>query len=388
MVAALVLAGCADSKPSAGTRADEPPLVFIDTVEVGGALADGPYAFGSVTAAAVLADGERWALADGTAQEVHLFSLAGSHLRVVGRRGGGPGEHRALHGIGARSDGGFCTWDAVSTRVTHFAREGEVVSTATADLAEMQSILPEFVGFFPDCSFVLLDKPPTMGMRVLPEGMRRDTIRLALFSAGGSMERILLHDETPDYWFRNRGDSWARVRPIFGEEVVAFVRGDELWVGRTGELSWSRIALNGTDRGRAALEFVPRSASDAQIERERTRRVEAVRTWGGRTPTGPNDAIWIAAGNERRGIREVAVRRTMPQYDMVVVGLDRSLWVRRFPAPEETTATWLLLDSALVSVGSTTMSRDDVVVAGSLDVAVVKSVDSIGAPVVRLLRRR
>lgn len=199
---------------------------------------------------------------------------------------------------------------------------------------------------------------------------------------------MLLHHETPLYWFRNRGDSWARVRPIFGEDVVAFTQGSVLWVGQTGELKWSRVDLGGTDRGEVALESVPRDVSDDQIVLERRRRLEAVRNWGGLTPQSPNDVIGIVAANEREGIQEVGVRRTMPEYDMVVVGVDRSLWIRLFPGPEETTATWLLFDSAMVNVGSTRFPRDEAIVAASLDVAVVKTVDSLGAAVVRLLHRR
>ena len=71
-------------------------------LRIGGAL-DGPLAFTSVYGSFRLADG-RIAVADGSSNEVRLFSSRGAFIRSFGRRGQGPGEFNHLWALNRSAD--------------------------------------------------------------------------------------------------------------------------------------------------------------------------------------------------------------------------------------------------------------------------------------------
>lgn len=121
-------------EPSDGIGIDAPLLPFADMVTLGGAAAEGAEAFGLVQSVALVADETQIAIADGQTQELHLFAVTGEHLRTFGGRGGGPGEHRAIREVWGVRDGGLCTWDVQTPRVTRFGNSGEVISSSPVDL--------------------------------------------------------------------------------------------------------------------------------------------------------------------------------------------------------------------------------------------------------------
>jgi len=167
LVAVLFLTGC--TSPDGGGAV---PLAGPDSLTqwaaVGGMRATGPLALGSIAAAAVLVEPTRFAVVDGQTQEVLLIAHDGQYLGAVGRKGAGPGEHRALRAIHGTPDGGFCTWDAQFSRVTRFGPDGGVRGSGRADLSSFDRIVPTFVGFFRDCSFVLRDGASAMDLQGQP----------------------------------------------------------------------------------------------------------------------------------------------------------------------------------------------------------------------------
>jgi hypothetical protein len=364
---AIVVAGaCDDRSPGAGTGPDLPMLAFRDTVTIGGASAQGAAAFGSIVAAALLSDDAGLVVADGQTQELHVFSLAGDHLRRFSGRGGGPGEHRAVHDVWGAADGGVCTWDIQTTRVTHFDAHGQVVGSGRADLDDMEAIRPSFAGFFDDCGFVLEDERSTMGMRGVPEGMRRDTVRFVRYRSDGSAQRTLLRRPDAETWFRNRDGGWGPVRLVFGEALFGFPRGREFWVGTSDEPGWTRLDMAGDTLGQLVLPYEPRRATAKDVERERDRRVGEVVASHRLLPGFPDMSERIAQ-SRREAIAAVAARN--------------------YPRPSESDATWFLLDSTNTRRGELALARSDSIVAGSPGTVLVKSRDSMDAALIRILRR-
>lgn len=364
-----------------------PLLELTDTVTIGGATAEGPYAFGSIVAAALLDDGRRIVVADDQTEELHLFDLSGRHLMSLGGRGGGPGEHRALRSVRATSGGGFCTWDVQVSRATRFASDGRVVSTATADLDGFEAFLPSLIGFFDECAFVLRDRRSPMGMRDEPEGMRRDTVRFVLFDRSGLQVRTLARLPGAEYWFRNRGGSWGRVQPIFGEELFGVTLARTLWVGLSERALWRRFDRSGDTLDAVDLEHRPRTATDLEIAAERERLLGGVEAGPGLARIDGGDVAERFAEAERAGIREVTARDRIPAYDALVAGV-AGLWVRRHPRPAESEGTWLFVDPSGAPVGRLRLPRDEHVLDGSDRVVLVGTTDELDAPVLRILVRR
>lgn len=231
--AASILTACSGEDPSSASPGleDLPQLTFAATATIGGYQAEGVFALGTVHAATLLPESDQFAVVDGSTQEIHIFTSLGIHVRSFGGRGGGPGESQALRQVSPRADGGLCTWDVQQIRVTEFDGLGEVVGTGRADLSDMESIRPAFVGFLDDCSFVLRDRRDTMGMKEEPEGMRRDTLRFVLFSSHGEPMRDVATVLDAETWFKNRDGGWGQVQPILGNESFGFVLGRRLWFG-------------------------------------------------------------------------------------------------------------------------------------------------------------
>lgn len=209
MAGALGVLACEGAPREQAPTADVRWLVFQDVTSIGGSAAEGPAALGSLRAAALLPGQERFVVADGQTQDLHLFDLNGRHVRLVGGRGGGPGEHRAIEALWGAEDGGFCTWDVQAGRITRFGPDGSVVATGLADFDGLESILPSFEGFFRDCRFVLRDQPSTIQMRNVPEGIRQDTVSFVLFEANGRQIRTLATIPDAEHWFKNRDENWG-----------------------------------------------------------------------------------------------------------------------------------------------------------------------------------
>jgi len=92
----LVLVGCGQacgSGPSESGGVFEiealPHMRVVERTVLGGFETEGPDALGKVNSIAVLAEHDAIAVADGTSQEILLFSLDGELLGTTGGRGGG-----------------------------------------------------------------------------------------------------------------------------------------------------------------------------------------------------------------------------------------------------------------------------------------------------------
>ena len=375
---------CEGTPPEQGATADIRSLLFQDVTSIGGSSAEGPEALGSIRAAALLPSQERFVVADGQTQHLHIFDFTGRHVRRIGGRGGGPGEHRAIGALWGAEDGGFCTWDAQAGRITRFGPEGSVVATGVAELDGLESILPSFEGFFGDCRFVLRDQPSTMEMRDVPEGMRQDTVRFVLFGPDGRQVRTLIRVPDAEHWFKNRNQNWGQVQLIFGEQLFGFPHGDEFWFGVSHRPLWTRLDLQGRVLGHLEFERPHRTVSGVQVREERERRIGEVRVPRVNLPPGLLDQM---EESQREGLRAAPARSSVPVYDFIVPGADGGFWFREHPLPSDSVSIWTFVDSLRGEVGSTPLPRDATILSGTEDLVLIGTEDEIGAPVLRVLKR-
>lgn len=131
-------------------RVPEQPRLHIGSVD------DDATSLFRVTDAMRLRDG-RILIADGGARELKFFDAGGTHLRLIGREGDGPGEFRGLHRIAELDDGRIAALDILLRRVTVFSPDGRLDHT--------RPVASEF------------DEP---GVRPLPEGLLADGTLVAI----------------------------------------------------------------------------------------------------------------------------------------------------------------------------------------------------------------
>ena len=392
----IALLGCGESPNVTPPGLDPealPALTPVERTVLGGAGAEGPTAFGSVTAVALLPGGGAVAVADGMPEEIRIFDLDGRFRATLGGRGGGPGEFRHIHEMRALDDGRLVVWDVQESRITSFGTDGRLLGAHRADLDPVRAILPTFVGFLADGRFVLRDQRSNMGMRDEPEGMRRDTVRLYLYGPEGAFSdtvAVLLDEEK---WFYNRDRSWGSRTLIFGRELVTLAVGAEVWVGPTGGIAFHRYHPDGTLLGNLDLDAIPRNATPADIEAERERRVDGIAAPRGlrafnNGPAGMEDAVAGWVENWKQSVRELGSYETLPAYDLAVPGPDGELWVREYPYPLDTMARWILIKPDGVPAGTLALPRASEGKAVGWGLVVVSETDEMDAAVVRVLEVR
>ena len=95
---------------------------------------DGPdeEIFGRIASVALDGAGN-FIVADGQIGEIRIFDASGDHLRTLGGAGEGPGEFRALTGAWPTAEGVIVAVDTRLERITRFAPDGKLLTTATFD---------------------------------------------------------------------------------------------------------------------------------------------------------------------------------------------------------------------------------------------------------------
>lgn len=172
-----------------GVWADRPETAWTAgpaSLRLGAIDGDGPDVFGDIAAVAV--DGDRVYVADNQANEVRVFTRAGTFVRRFGRNGEGPGEFGAIDGLAVEADGTVAIRDPRIGRVSRFDPAGELVSTFRLERGFF--VFSDGTSFWADRGGRLYDQVPvTLAIEgpeaaaLIPyaDGAARDTIRVLTY---------------------------------------------------------------------------------------------------------------------------------------------------------------------------------------------------------------
>lgn len=149
-----------------GWRLSDEPVLDIGVIE-----GDEAYELHNAWDALRLSDG-RIVVANSGTHELRFYASDGSHIRSVGRQGGGPGEFRVINGLDRLPGDTIAVWDPRALRVSYFASDGEFVRSVSPALAD-EGFEWEHYGTFADGSFVL--RPTVVPGAGGSDGLRRDT---------------------------------------------------------------------------------------------------------------------------------------------------------------------------------------------------------------------
>ncbi len=138
-------AGTVETLPSGAVRVVNPAeglweggeaWRLVQDMTLGAAEGDGAQVFGGISGLEVDADGRIYVL-DRQANELRIFSPGGTHLRSVGRSGGGPGEYATANGLVWLDPDTLIVVDQRGERYSILSREGDFVRS-----------VPRRLGFF------------------------------------------------------------------------------------------------------------------------------------------------------------------------------------------------------------------------------------------------
>lgn len=307
------------------------------TVSIGGPEAEGPASFAQVFGARRLRNGQI-AVSDARAGEVRLFDSTGRYLRLLGRRGGGPGEF-AYPGPPTRylADS-FVVTDQSRQRVAVYTPDGQFVRPVgyprfDSDRPFMaQGLLPaeEFWGLR-----VVMDWPQTVGIK-----LRAPTPYVRFRNNGVAIDTIAV----------GRGAEYVTVPGKEGEHT--FVTIDDLGMGASSEaqVTSNRLYLGDTDTPAVtvyALDGTPvriiRWRADPEPVTEDDRRqailFDSLQLAG--SPGG-------AEGMRRQMFENIRTRtfaNQAPFFTALLVADDGALWIEQFPRPWRLVRRYLVVDS-------------------------------------------
>jgi len=343
-----------------------------ETLRIGGIEDPAGTIFGSITAA-IVDDSGRIHVADALSHDVRVFSPAGRLERTMGRRGRGPGEFETPATMGFL---GRSLWvsDPVLRRVVFFDAAGRADSArgltpalpptfapagASAMAMDGSVILVPSVG---GNTMVMADPPSLPVLRVNPSG-RMDTLHL--LDLRGIAVAVDLGGRQA---FARQPLPTAPIHSIATDGGMFAVV--EQTGGAGAPTSTFRLTVKdgqGRVLGQRAVPYTPVRVPAAW-------RDSVLKMYD---PTGkPAEQQQIA----RRLSSALHFPSTFPPVDRVLVGTDRTVWVRL--AGADAMARWLVFDARAAQVGALRLPAAMTVLGASRQRIIASGLNSDGEPVV------
>ena len=101
---------------------------LVEEITIGVTSGAEEYMFGEIADVAVGRDGSVF-IYDRQVPAVRQYDVSGEYLRTFGHAGQGPGEYRAVSGIGVLPDGRVLIWDTSGWRINVYAATGELLES-------------------------------------------------------------------------------------------------------------------------------------------------------------------------------------------------------------------------------------------------------------------
>jgi hypothetical protein len=306
-------------------------------VSIGGAEATGPTSFERVTGALRLRDGGI-VVTDGRAGEVRLFDAGGRILKVLSRRGAGPGEFQFPGSPTPHLADSFVIMDLSAGRAALFDPGGALArSIALPPFDPARQLVArgllsgdEFWG-----SQVILDFPKTAGVR-----LRRAEPYVRFRSGSSRVDTIAI----------GRGIDWVSVPGREGGH--SFVSLDNVGMGASTQVQsqGDRFFLGDTD-----VPEIRMHALDGRLLRivRWTAEPDPVTSDDRKASFGFDSSQLAGAGGGDEGMRQqmFANMRTKqfavvaPYFTALLVGGEGELWVEQFARPWRLVRRYLVVDS-------------------------------------------
>lgn len=314
---------------------DRTPVFAIDTVPrvvLGDDEAIAEEQFAQVAAAIRVPTGEI-VVSEPRANEVRVFDATGAFLRLLGRRGEGPGEFSGLDVV-LLGGGGVVAWDRNDNTVTSFATDGtleweqahERLPPVTDGGMVMRPVLQPRMVRQDGAIYAFSTRPRANA----PSGTYRDTLNVWLMQASGTGTRIGEAASGATYIYNTaEGSTWVGRMPFGPRGALAFA--DSSWFRSSGDRY--EVEELGDDGAIRRILRVLRPVAPVG-DADRSRFLDSVLA-----ETAPEHR------DGERGALELAEwSATHPAYTTLVRDPQALFWARHVP-PGAATAAWEIFDA-------------------------------------------
>jgi hypothetical protein len=317
------------------------------------------YAFGRIAAALVL--GDRLVVGDAGFSEVRFYSLSGELITRSGRKGGGPGEYRAIRSLARHGDTAVVVWDVQLVRLTVLSRDGSVQRTITPDLSGAASIRPAFVGLMHTGDIVFRDSRSAWSLRTAPTGERRDSVRYLVVGPAGEWQGRIWAEPGTEEHFMNRNGFWGGTPIIFGRSSFETISAGRLVVGTNDSSVLRQVGADGSIQRVVAFEWTAVPVADGWVEATREHLLdELADTRGTAGPPGlvvdPSTQEKLDRWREEQ-VRNLPSRGALPAFADVRADAVGRIWIAEYSPPEMSEQNWAVLDSAFEPIARVKMPR-------------------------------
>lgn len=276
---------------------------------------------------------------------VQVFDSSGKRVRVIGRRGSGPGEFQFPLRLGLKQDS-LWVWDPTSARISVFDEGGRLQRTISLGTVGSARLLAS--------GEVAIKRYDEDAVR--DGGVARLRAPLLRYSAGGAIVDTLLHLDA---------DS---VGPLRIPVAAGMAQGQQpftttpLWAVSPSGTSLVLVERNLASRPGDAIYRIRRVSTAGQVIFVRevkytARRLEdadleaVVDAWVARLTSSERGRP--SSGTVRRDQVRRAIYRpaTLPPVGDILIGSDDSIWLRRVDSRSGNTASWIRFDATGRSIG-------------------------------------
>jgi hypothetical protein len=309
-------------------------------LDIGVADGDPHYQLDQVRDAVRMTDG-RIVIANGGSNELRYYDATGRYLMTSGRKGKGPGEFNYLSGLLPLGGDTIAALDDGTNRIGVFDGAGHFMRSVTLRAASAMPGTDRVVGRLPDGSWLEATNV-LFGQGALRAGVRRDTTQWIRFRPDGTVRDTIARlpgDEMK--WILSAGT--VGFGPVdFGRKTLAAMYGDRIYAADNASYEIRVLSPGG-----ALRQIIRRNRASRPITSADVKALDSVRLAG------------VSDPNARRMIERMTssadLPHSYPAYQALVVDIRGDLWVKDYPRPTDTTATWAVFEPSGTFLGDVRM---------------------------------
>jgi hypothetical protein len=274
--------------------------------------------FAAITSGAFFDDGD-FVIGDVMNARLSVFNGQGRLQKMIGRKGGGPGEFSNLAWARVYRGDSIATYDRAQRRVTVFSRSGTPVRTVII-MSPGDGWGPEALALLDD-GRILVQATRRVGAETALPGIHAALMELWIYSSAGSPLKRLASNLVNLEWVKLASPSLLMPRPFAVVSLVA-IRDSSVLVADSADAPIRELSVTGAEIRRFGARSATRTPSKDHIAAYRENQLAAARR-----STDANALVM-----QTRILDATPFPAHVPALRRMFIDRDGRLWAEEYPA--------------------------------------------------------